>query len=113
VSEERPVRAQRNRLQVGICDSNERYDRIALNREDNRAFLSCADVYVGLGGQRFEIPGLVLLSQPSERLLERVGALFLDTVSTKVDAKPAPGGPVVVEDVRRGEANQFSASAGS
>jgi hypothetical protein len=37
----------------------------------------------------------------------------LDTVSTKVDAKPAPGGPVVVEDVRRGEANQFSASAGS
>jgi RNase P/RNase MRP subunit p29 len=66
--------------------------------------------HVGGGGQRFEIPGLVLLSQPSERLLERAGALLLDSVSTKVDAKAAPGGPVVVEDVRRDEANQFSAS---
>jgi hypothetical protein len=62
---------------------------------------------VGGGGQGLEMPGLVLLSQPSERLLERAGAGFFDTVSTKVDAKPAPGGPVVVEDVRRDEANQF------
>jgi hypothetical protein len=61
---------------------------------------------VGRGGQRFEIPGLVLLSQPSERLFERAGALLLDTVST-TDAKPAPGGPVVVEDVCRDETNQF------
>jgi hypothetical protein len=59
------------------------------------------------------MPGLVLLSQPAERLLERAGTGFRDSVSPKVDAKPASGGPVVVEDVRRDEADQFSASAGS
>ena len=62
--------------------------------------------HVGRGGQRFEMPGLVLLAQPSERRLERAGAGFRDAVSAKVDAKPAPGGQVVVEDVRRDEADQ-------
>ncbi len=69
--------------------------------------------YVGRGGQGSEMPGLVLLSQPSERLLERAGAGFLDTMSAKVDAKSAPGGPVVVEDVRRDETDQFWGSVGS
>jgi hypothetical protein len=67
----------------------------------------------GRGGQRSEMPGLVLLSQPSERLLERAGALFWDAVRAKVDAKPALGGPVVVEDVCRDEADQFSGNPNS
>ena len=63
--------------------------------------------HVGRGGQRFEMSGLVFLSQPSERLLERAGAGFGDAVCAQLDAKPAPRGPVVVEDVRRDEADQF------
>ena len=49
----------------------------------------------------------MFFSEPSERLLERAGRLFFDAVSAKGDAKPALRRPVVVEDVRRDEADQF------
>jgi len=92
----------------------------SLGEEAERFPFSLASIFdrrevrdVGRGGQGSEVLGLVLLSQPSERLLERSRAGFFDAVSAKVDAKPAPGGPVVVEDVRRDEANQFSGNPNS